>query len=60
MLQDVRFGFRVLRRNPGFSAVAILCLTLGIGANTAVLSWIEGVMLRPYPLVHDEDTVYVI
>lgn len=60
MLQDVRFGLRLLRRNPGFSAVAILCLTLGIGANTAVLSWIEGVLLRPYPLVHDEDTVYVI
>src|SRR5438874_73012 len=40
MLQDVRFGLRLLRRNPGFSAVAILCLTLGIGANTAVLSWI--------------------
>lgn len=60
MLQDVRFGLRLLRRNPGFSAVAILCLTLGIGANTAVLSWIEGVMLRPYPLVHDEDSVFVI
>jgi len=60
MLQDVRFGLRLLRRNPGFSAVAILCLTLGIGANTAVLSWIEGVMLRPYPLVHDEGSVFVI
>jgi predicted permease len=60
MLQDARFGLRLLRRNPGFSAVAILCLTLGIGANTAVLSWIEGVMLRPYPLVRDEDRVFVI
>jgi predicted permease len=60
MLQDVRFGVRLLRRNPGFFAVAILCLTLGIGANTAVLSWIEGVMLRPYPLVYDEDRVFVI
>jgi predicted permease len=60
MLQDVRFGLRLLRRNPGFSAVAILCLMLGIGANTAVLSWIEGVMLRPYPLVQDEDSVFVI
>src|SRR5262245_20518464 len=60
MLQDIRFGLRLLRRNPGFSAIAILCLTLGIGANTAVLSWIEGVMLRPYPVVHDEDSIFVI
>ncbi|HEV3057797.1 MAG TPA: ABC transporter permease [Vicinamibacterales bacterium] len=60
MLQDVRFGLRLLRRNPGFSAVAILCLMLGIGANTAVLSWVEGVMLRPYPLVRDEDSLFVI
>ena len=60
MLQDIRYGFRLLRRNAGFSAIAILCLTLGIGANTAVLSWIEGVMLRPYPLVDDEDRVFVI
>ncbi|HJZ76617.1 MAG TPA: ABC transporter permease, partial [Vicinamibacterales bacterium] len=60
MLQDIRFGLRLLRRNPGFSAIAILCLTLGIGASTAVLSWIEGVMLRPYPLVDDEDRVFVI
>ena len=60
MLQDIRFGLRLLRRNPAFSAVAILCLTLGIGSTTAVLSWIEGVMLRPYPLVHDEDRLFVI
>ena len=60
LLQDVRFGLRLLRRNAGFSAIAILCLTLGIGANTAVLSWIEGVLLRPYPLVLDEDRVFVI
>jgi len=37
-LQDLGFGFRVLRRNPGFSVLAILCLTLGIGANAAVFS----------------------
>lgn len=60
MLQDIRFGVRMLRRNPGFSLVAILCLTLGIGANTAVLSWIEGVMLRPYPLVNEENRLFVI
>src|SRR5262245_21862097 len=60
MLQDVRFGLRLLRRNPGFSAIAILCLTLGIGANTAVLSWVEGVMFRPYPVAQDEDSIFVI
>jgi putative ABC transport system permease protein len=60
MLHDLRIGLRLLRRNPGFSIVAILCLSLAIGANTAVLSWIEGVMLRPYVLVQDEDRLLVI
>jgi macrolide transport system ATP-binding/permease protein len=53
--QDLRFGFRMLRRNPGFSVLAILCLTLGIGANAAVFSWIEGVLLRPFPLVVHQE-----
>src|SRR6201997_2610650 len=54
-LQDLRFGFRMLRRSPGFSMVAILCLTLGIGTNAAVLSWVEGILIRPYPLVAHQD-----
>ena len=54
-LQDVRYGFRMLRRNPGFSVLAVLCLTLGIGANAAVFSWVEGLLFRPYPaVVHQE------
>ena len=53
--RDLAFGIRMLRRNPGFSLLAILCLTLGIGANAAVFSWIEGILLRPYPLVADQD-----
>ena len=57
-LQDVRFGLRMLRRSPGFSLLAILCLTLGIGANAAVFSWIEGILFRPYPAVaHQERLV---
>ena len=55
MLQDLRFGFRMLRRSPGFSFLAILCLTLGIGANAAVFSWIEGILFRPYPLVTHQE-----
>jgi macrolide transport system ATP-binding/permease protein len=54
-LQDVRFGFRMLRRSPGFSVLTILCLTLGIGANAAVFSWVEGILLRPYPLVSNQE-----
>ena len=55
LLQDLRFGTRMLRRNPGFSFLAILCLTLGIGANAAVFSWIEGVLFRPFPAVAHQD-----
>src|SRR5438132_2713661 len=60
MLQDLRFGLRILRRNPGFSILAILCLTLGIGANAAVFSWIEGILLRPFPLVVDQDRLLAV
>jgi predicted permease len=54
-LQDLRFGFRMLRRSPGFSVLAILCLTLGIGANAAVFSWVEGILFRPYPSVTHQE-----
>jgi macrolide transport system ATP-binding/permease protein len=54
-LQDLRFGLRMLRRDPGFSILAILCLTLGIGANAAVFSWIEGILFRPYPAVSHQE-----
>ena len=59
-LQDLRFGLRMLRRSPGFSILAILCLTLGIGTNAAVLSWIEGILIRPYPLVAHQDRMFAL
>ena len=58
--QDLRFGFRMLRRSPGFSILAILCLTLGIGTNAAVLSWIEGILIRPYPLVPHQARMFAL
>jgi len=54
-VQDLRYGFRQLRRSPGFSALAVLCLTLAIGANAAVFSWVEGILFRPYPAVAHQE-----
>jgi macrolide transport system ATP-binding/permease protein len=59
-IQDLRFGFRMLLRSPGFSVLALLCLTLGIGTNAAVLSWIEGILIRPYPLVPHQDRMFAL
>jgi len=60
LFQDLRFGARMLARSPGFSFLAILCLTLAIGANAAVFSWIEGILLRPFPLVADQDRLMAV
>src|ERR1700682_5708795 len=59
-LQDLRFGLRMLRRSPGFSLLAILCLTLGIGANAAVFSWVEGILFRPYPAVSHQERLHAL
>jgi macrolide transport system ATP-binding/permease protein len=53
--RDLRLGLRMLRRSPGFTVLATLCLTLGIGANAAVFSWVEGILIRPYPLVSHQE-----
>jgi len=60
LAQDIRYGLRMLRRNPGSSLLAASCLMLGMGGNAAVYSWIEGVLLRPYPGVSHQESLVVL
>jgi putative ABC transport system permease protein len=57
MIADLKYVFRILLKSPVFSAVAILMLALGIGANTAIFSIVEATLLRPLPFPHPERLV---
>jgi putative ABC transport system permease protein len=59
LVQDLRYGIRTLLRSPGFTAVALLTLALGIGANSAIFSFVDGAMLRPLPYPEAERIVQV-
>ena len=59
IFKDIRYGIKSLARNPGFTAVAVITLALGIGANTAIFSVVNAVLLRPLPFDDPERIIWL-
>src|SRR5208283_1027917 len=59
MIKDLRYAFRMLRKNPLFTAIAVCSLAIGIGANSAIFSLADAILLRPLPVLHPSQVVNV-